>query len=289
MKILFTTDIHADPSLLGQLSRVAGSHRIDALIIGGDIVPHSLPQARVLGLLGAQAAYLENTLIPALQQMKARQDMDIYLDLSNDDFAANRHILEHYQGKLLHLLHMQKHPLNAHIDVLGYMNVPPTPFQRKDWEKPDTADRPYAPGARVRLRGYLTHTGRIQETVLDLDSHHTMEKDLNRLSAQIHRPFIFVAHCPPWDTPLDLLSNGQHAGSLSIRRFVEHWGRQGRMMASLHGHIHESPQVSGAVHTRINGTLCINPGQQNRLQFVIVEITGDAVTPEIVLIGSFHA
>jgi Icc-related predicted phosphoesterase len=286
MKILFTTDIHAHPSLLEELIRAAGRYRIDALIIGGDIVPHSLPQARALGLLDAQAAYLESTLIPALQRIKTQQDMDIYLDLSNDDFAANRHILEHYQGRLLHLLHMQKHALNAHIDVIGYMNVPPTPFQRKDWEKPDTADRPYAPGTRVRRKGYLTHAGRIQETVLDLDSDDTMEEDLHRLSARIIRPFIFVAHCPPWDTPLDLLSNGQHAGSLSIRRFVEHWSREGRMLASLHGHIHESPQISGAVHTRIHRALCFNPGQQNRLQFVILDITGDADAPGIVIVDS---
>jgi hypothetical protein len=172
MKIFFTTDIHAHPSLLEQLVREVGRHRIDALIIGGDIVPHSLPQARALGLLDAQAAYLENTLVPALQRIKAQQDMDIYLDLSNDDFASSRHILEHYQGRLLHLLHMQKHALTAHVDVIGYMNVPPTPFQRKDWEKPDTVDRPYAPGARVRLKGYRTHTGRIQAVGPDYQTFH---------------------------------------------------------------------------------------------------------------------
>lgn len=288
MKILFTADIHAHPSLLEQLCQEAGRRRIDALIIGGDIVPHSLPQAKALGLLGAQATYLENILIPALQRIKARHGMDIYLDLSNDDFAANRHILEHYQGRLLHLLHMQKHALNDHVDVIGYMNVPPTPFQRKDWEKPDTADRPYAPGARVRLKGYLTHTGRIQETLLDLDSHDTMEEDLHRLSDQIRRPFIFVAHCPPWDSPLDLLSNGHHAGSLSIRRFVEHWGQKGWMLASLHGHIHESPQISGAIHTRIHHTLCVNPGQKSRLQFVILEVTDDANASGVKIVEVLH-
>jgi uncharacterized protein len=285
MKILFTADIHAHPSLLGQLCREVERHCIEALIIGGDIVPHSLPQAQALGLLDAQAAYLENTLIPALKQIKGQRDIPIYLDLSNDDFAANRHILEHYQGKLLHLLHMQKHALNDHIDVIGYMNVPPTPFQRKDWEKPDTGDRPYAPGTRVRLKGYLTDTGRIQETVLDLDSDDTMEKDLHLLSSKILGPFIFVAHCPPWDTPLDLLFNGKHAGSISIRRFVERWSKEGRMLASLHGHIHESPQISGVTQTRIHRTLCINPGQQERLQFALFEITGDAEAPGLVILN----
>lgn len=281
MKIFFTSDIHTNPSLLEQLYRQVRRQDIEALIIGGDIVPHTLPQAQNLGLLGAQATYMENTLIPALKQIKAHRDIGIYLDLSNDDFAANRYILEHYQGRLLHLLHMQKHALNDHIDVIGYMNVPPTPFQRKDWEKPDTGDRPYAPGTRVQLKGYLTDSGRIQETMLDLDSDDTMEKDLELLSRQIHNPFIFVAHCPPWGTPLDLLSNGRHAGSLSIRRFVEYWSNEGRMLASLHGHIHESPQVSGKTHTRFHGAPCINPGQQDRLQFAVLEITGVAGAPVV--------
>ncbi len=30
---------------------------------------------------------------------------------------------------------------------------------------------------------------------------------------------------------------------------------------TLHGHIHESPEVSGAYTDRIAETLCINPGQ----------------------------
>jgi Icc-related predicted phosphoesterase len=289
VKIFFTSDIHAHPSLLEQLRNESGCRRIDALIIGGDIIPHTPPRAHALGLLDAQAAYLENTLIPVLQQIKARQGMNIYLDLGNDDFAANRSILEHHEGELLHLLHMQKHALNEHVDVLGYMNVPPTPFRRKDWEKPDSAERPHAPGARVRLKGYRTHTGRIQETMLDLDSDDTMEADLHRLSARIRGPFIFVAHCPPWGTPLDLLSNGHHAGSLSIRRFVERWSKEGRMLASLHGHIHESPQVSGTAQIRFQRTLCINPGQKSRLQFVILEVTGDANASGVNIVEASHA
>ena len=112
-----------------------------------------------------------------------------------------------------------------------------------------------------------------------------MEKDLELLSEQILKPFIFVAHCPPWGTPLDLLSNGGHAGSLSIRRFVEHWSKEGRMLASLHGHIHESPQVSGVTHIRIHGALCINPGQRDRLQFALLEISGDASAPVVELLN----
>ena len=140
----------------------------------------------------------------------------------------------------------------------------------------------------MRLKGYLTHSGRIQETVLNLDSDDTIEKDLNLLSEQILNPFIFVAHCPPWGTPLDVLPNGRHVGSLSIRRFVEHWSKDGRMLASLHGHIHESPNISGATQTRIHDAQCINPGQREHLQFALLEISGDPGATRITLSGSHH-
>ncbi|MGD9223267.1 MAG: metallophosphoesterase, partial [Desulfobacteraceae bacterium] len=252
------------------------SRDVDVLIIGGDIVPHNLPQAHAMGMLDAQAMYIEGTLIPGLQNLKAKRDVKIFLDFGNDDFLANRPILEQYQGKLLHLMHLQKHPLTREVDLVGYMMVPPTPFQRKDWERPDAKDIPYPPGSRVRLKGYITGNGHIEETVLDLDDNKTIEKDLALLSGRIDRPFIFVAHCPPFDTPLDMLSSGVHVGSIAIRRFIEKWSRRKKLVASLHGHIHESPRVSKSANTRINGALSINPGQDRDLQYVLLDLPDGA-------------
>ena len=221
MRLLFAADIHVSRRHLDRLVETTLNCEADALIIGGDVVPHDLPHAHAMDILDAQAMYLEGTLIPALKRLQATGGVKIYLDFSNDDFMANRHLLEHYQGDLLHLLHMQKHALSDQVDLIGYMMVPPTPFQRKDWEKPDAKDSPYPSAGRVRLKGYTTGSGRIEEIVLDLDADETIEKDLDRLSGKIDRSFIFVAHCPPYDTPLDMLSSGAHVGSLSIRRFIE--------------------------------------------------------------------
>lgn len=285
MRVLFVADIHVSRDHLDQLVEAALNTEADALIIGGDIVPHDLPHAHAMGILDAQAMYLEGTLIPALKRLQSSADIEVYLDFSNDDFMANRALLEHYQEDLLHLLHMRKHPLSDEVDLIGYMMVPPTPFQRKDWEKPDSKDIPYPSASRVRLKGYATGSGQIEEIVLDLDDDETIEKDLDRLSRQIDRPFIFVAHCPPYDTPLDMLSSGAHVGSISIRRFIEKWSHRNLMIASLHGHIHESPQVSQSMHTRINGALAINPGQGPVLQYALLELTGDEGHAGIRLIG----
>ena len=220
MRILFAADVHIDQDLLAQLAQQVLERHADVLIIGGDIVPHHLPRMRSLGMLDAQADYIDRTLIPTLSRLKARCQIDIFLDFSNDDLAANHHKLVQHQDGLLNLLHMQKKPLSERVDIIGYMIVPPTPFQRKDWEKPDAAGAPYPPMSRVQLKGYTTGSGKIQETWLDLDAKQTIETDLAELSQQIDRPFIFVSHCPPYDTPLDVINSGSHFGSLSIRRFI---------------------------------------------------------------------
>lgn len=284
MRILFASDIHAAPNLLTDLTRQAVQSCAEALIIGGDIVPHDLPQARTMGILDAQADYIDKALIPSLERLKARRRIQIFLDFGNDDLAANYHRLAQHQPDLLSLLHMRKAPLTEQVDIVGYMMVPPTPFQRKDWERPDALEAPYPEGSRIRIRGYTTGTGKIVETWLDLDSDQTIESDLAVLSRHIDRHFIFVSHCPPLDTPLDVIASGAHVGSLSIRHFIEKWSAKGLLLASLHGHVHESPKRTGVIATHINTALCINPGQSEQLQFALLELPSDADPPRIEMV-----
>jgi hypothetical protein len=233
----------------------------------------------------AQATYLKRVFIPTMMTFKQKRDIPIYLDLANDDFICNREILTSQQHKGLNLLHMEKHRFADHVDIIGYMVVPPTPFQRKDWEKPDSKEAPYARGNRIILNGYTSANGKIEKTVINLASEDTIESDLRQLSQQIERPFIFVSHSPPYDTALDLLDNGLPVGSLSIRRFIEQWSMQGLLVLSLHGHIHGSPNRSGSICTKIEKSLCINPGQNEgnhaRLRYVILELLDGEPFPKI--------
>jgi len=285
MKILYTSDIHANPEHFFTMLAVAQDKAVDTIIIGGDIVPHYLPDSHKIGVLPAQASYLENVFIPALKDFKQHRETAIYLDLANDDFICNRKFLEHHTPELISLLHMQQHKLTGNVDIIGYMVVPPTPFSRKDWEKPDTAKMPFAKGNLVSLDGYLSVSGKLVKTVIDLTSDDTIESDLARLSGSIDRPFIFVAHSPPYRTPLDVLDNGMHVGSVGIRRFIEHWSRKGLLVASLHGHIHGAPNRSGLIQTFIENTICINPGQNEGtgtdLRYVILELADLQAPPQI--------
>lgn len=70
-------------------------------------------------------------------------------------------------------------------------------------------------------------------------------------------PLILICHCPPYDTPLDRIRPGLHAGSKSIRAFIE--ANQPRYFFC--GHIHEAEGVTA----RIGETAAANVGKRGYL------------------------
>jgi len=65
-----------------------------------------------------------------------------------------------------------------------------------------------------------------------------MEDDLAKLGG---KQTLWVMHNPPYGEYLDVTNTGIHAGSRAIRDAIF---RQ-QPTITLHGHIHEAPEVSG--------------------------------------------
>jgi Icc-related predicted phosphoesterase len=63
--------------------------------------------------------------------------------------------------------------------------------------------------------------------------------------------FILVTHSPPKNTKLDLTRSGIHAGSYSVRRFIE----TKEPILVVCGHIHEAQGIDKVAHT-----VLVNPG-----------------------------
>ena len=42
---------------------------------------------------------------------------------------------------------------------------------------------------------------------------------------------------------------------------------------SLHGHIHESPDVTGRWYAKLGRTICIQPGQLNEFTYVTIDLS----------------
>jgi len=82
---------------------------------------------------------------------------------------------------------------------------------------------------------------------------------------------IYVIHAPPFNTKLDIVTTGAHVGSKSIRNFIE----KEKPLLTLHGHIHESPKMSGSWRDKIGNTVCINIGSsypEDKLNCVIIDV-----------------
>jgi uncharacterized protein len=286
MKLLYTTDIHTNRKHLSALLETAEREGVGALVIGGDVTPKELFERYLNKLVPGQRKYLQTEFVPALERFRrANPNMKLFLDLGNDDFSANRDILETAEREgVFHLLHMAVYPLDDNLDIVGYMGVPLTPFLVKDWERPDKRGE-YPPSEnRATPNGYVSTleggTGLLKHKV-DIYNDTTIEEELAELEKRITRPFVFICHTPPYGTSLDMLYSGLHVGSVAVREFIERWAEKGLLRASFHGHIHESPRVSGSVVDYIADIECHNPGQtETELKYTIWETEGPRPTEE---------
>jgi Icc-related predicted phosphoesterase len=81
-------------------------------------------------------------------------------------------------------------------------------------------------------------------------------------------PLILVSHCPPKGTKVDQVSSGEHAGSISVRKFVEK--TQPTLVVS--GHIHEAQGTD-----MIGSTTLVNTGPAQRGHYAQITVTEKAV------------
>jgi Icc-related predicted phosphoesterase len=73
---------------------------------------------------------------------------------------------------------------------------------------------------------------------------------------------ILISHCPPKDTKLDRTATGIHAGSTSVRQFIE----SKKPVLVVTGHIHEARGID-----KIGETIIVNPGPAHMGRYVIIE------------------
>jgi Icc-related predicted phosphoesterase len=170
-----------------------------------------------------QKFFLEFYLIRRLKEFRKKTGKPVFIMMGNDDFALNFPILRKgSRDKMVKTLNRSFYRLSG-FTVAGYPYVNPTPFLLKDWEKPESE----------------------------------ITKDMEKLAKNIGPgKTVYVFHAPPYGTKLDVLHSGEHKGSEAIRKFIE----KAQPLLTLHGHIHESPRVSGAIKQKIGKTLCVNPG-----------------------------
>ncbi|MBD3305292.1 hypothetical protein GF339_02960 [candidate division KSB3 bacterium] len=256
----FVSDLHGALPLYRTLFTRIAQEQPYAVFLGGDLLPSGLlslsSARRIYHDFLAEVLYKE---FAHLQQTLGDRYPHVFLILGNDDgrfeeadiAALARHGVWHYA-------HNQQFSLDE-FQVFGYSYIPPTPFLLKDWERYDVS-RFVDPGCISPEEGYYTvevpdeekRWATIQDDLAALTENNPMERA------------IFLFHSPPYQTHLDRAAlDGQmidavpldvHVGSIAIQNFITH----SQPYLTLHGHIHESPRLTGSWQERIGRTRCFS-------------------------------
>lgn len=281
MVVVYTSDLHGNKEHYQELFELAEQRKAQAIIIGGDMLPIHGPFKYSLQ---EQQNFIFSYLEPKIRDFRSRAPQTtIYAMLGNDDWQASNVHLETLVAKgTLRLLHGEKHELGSGYELVGYAHVPPTPFTIKDGERRDLQKDVVD---QQRCTACVSQGAKI--VVVDPEQYFasvmSIEEELEELpTARDYRKTVYVMHSPPFRTNLDRLFDGRWIGSQAIRAFVEKY----QPNLTLHGHIHESSEISGTYWDRIGKTICINPGQTTEeLYAVVFELEDITATIEHTVFG----
>jgi Icc-related predicted phosphoesterase len=267
-KLLYTSDLHGSQAHYLRLLTAAESLKPDLVVLGGDLLPDdSANDPQTLG--HGQPQYVRTQFRENVANLRECCGCkDILVIFGNHDWASSIPAMEELarDGLVTILSHTRQVRVNG-LSFLGYSCTPPTPWYVKDFERLDK------PGDRAPLLGGACWSARFSRPVhhgaeLLFEEVRTIQEDLTAVKAP-KDPWIFVIHAPPLGTFLDRAYGNKSYGSQAIREVLE----THQPLMSLHGHIHESPTVSGNWRDVLGKTVAINPGQNSRsLAYAVAEI-----------------
>ena len=281
MIVVYSSDLHGNKELYSELFELAEKRRAQAVIIGGDMLPM---RGAFQYSLVEQKDFISSFLEPEVRNFLSKAPQaTIYAMLGNDDWGASNIHLKNLEGQgILNLLHGRRHRLGDDYELMGYAHVPPTPFIIKDGERRDLQT-----DSTEQQR--CTACCSLREKIIVVDPRQyfarrkSIEEELAELpTAREPDNAVYVMHSPPFRTTLDRLFDGRWIGSRAIRAFIENH----QPYLTLHGHIHESAEISGQYWDRIGKTICLNPGQSTEeLYAVVFELEDVSTTMEHTVFG----
>jgi len=262
MKFLYTSDLHGEIHLYQELLSRAISSSSEIMAIGGDLLPSFAPTKRYEDMVPNQKTFIDQFLSPFFERMLETTSIQhLFLIAGNWDLGYP-FLFRKTTEKIIDL-NQKSFRLKNGYELIGYPFVPPTPFRPKDYEKMDDREAPWPPQKNPCYVRSPDQADRLIpiDPYLYLRGRETIKEDLDRAPEPLDpRRTIYLMHSPPFGTRLDLIQGGKPAGSRSIKAFIE----RNQPLLTLHGHIHESPELSGAYVDRLGETLMVNPGQFTR-------------------------
>lgn len=250
MKILFATDLHGQKLKYEKVLRIAQEQKVDAVINGGDMLPKEN--------LFAQDKFIVNFLDCHFAQYNAAKIYYLGL-LGNDDLRIFDRLFQQTCDKYPFIFNLAQKKIElGGYEFIGMNYVADYPFQLKDRCRKDFSDFLFPVQLGQGLLSAPDGWEKIANWFLYAETLPTLEEELNKLPApKDMKKAIYVLHMPPSNLGLDVCLDRRHVGSQAVYGFLE----KNQPLFSLHGHIHESPMVSGKWWANLNKTICIQPGQ----------------------------
>ena len=263
MRVIFVSDLHGRIWKFERLAEYAHDLHASVVINGGDVYPNHLSVSQ-------QGEFITTALDHHFSQFNASGIYYLCYP-GNDDPIILDQLFKKTCEKYPFVIFLAQRKFNIDaFEFIGMNWIVDYPFRLKDRCRMDSKNHTFQEQYGT---GFLSNENGWKEIKDWFDFAKTLptiEDELN----QLVRPddfsnSVYILHMPPANLGLDLCYGEIKVGSTSITRFLEKF----QPLLSLHGHIHESPEVSGKWHAKIGNTVCIQPGQLEKFTCVTINLT----------------
>lgn len=264
-RILFVTDLHGNIAKYRRVFEAALKHGVAAVVNGGDMLTLDGD------LHGSQRDFIEGFLSPYFAGYEKAGIHHLGF-LGNDDLKIHDDVFDETCRKYKHIVNLAQRRFElSGLEFIGMNWVTDYPFRLKDRCRRD------GPGYvfQEQFGSGLLSTPEGFKELEDWPAYAAKLPTIEDELAVLPKPetagrTIYVIHTPPFGLGLDVISLGGKVGSQAVSRFI------GKMqpLLTLHGHIHESPAISGIWKAKIGETVCVQPGQMkaNALSYALIDL-----------------
>ncbi|MFW9824029.1 MAG: metallophosphoesterase [Candidatus Thorarchaeota archaeon] len=267
MKLIYVTDIHGIEWKHTEILQIASSLNPDVVINGGDMLPFK-------GNLLHQGKFISGFLDDYFSKFES---MGIFFlgQLGNDDLRIFDELFRQTCDKYPHVVNIAQthYQIAGQYEFIGMNYVTDLPFGLKDRARRDTVNFEHPKQIGKQYLSIPNGFERLEDWFLYAKTIPTIEDELkNLVKPSDMSNTIYIFHNPPANLDLDVVFDGRRVGSIAEYEFF----KENQPKLSLHGHIHESPNVSGKWCSQLGNTICIQPGQtqqhEESLIYVVIDL-----------------
>ncbi|MFX1486427.1 MAG: metallophosphoesterase [Promethearchaeota archaeon] len=269
MKILYVTDLHGHKWKYEALWKIAKKRRPDLVVNGGDMLPKGDDN------LHWQGEFIEEYLDSCFDRFNSA-GIHYLCYLGNDDLRVLDPLFNEICDKYPYVYNFAQRRVEiSGYEFIGTNFVVDYEFQLKDRCRMDTKDYVFREQLGTPVLSSTNGWKKIDDWFSYAQTLPTIEDELK----QLIRPknmlnAIYVIHMPPFMRGLDTPYHGKEVGSKAVFDFI----LENQPKLSLHGHIHESPEMTGKWLTKIGDTITIQPGQpKNAFVYVKIDLSSNRI------------